>query len=414
MLITFAATGVVMRINFADELVFALLVAWVILIWASKSTCLNKVVLYQFILFCIVFVIAMLVAVINEIPFIVSSMGFWQLWRAHISIMIGLLLLAYGKKIPSWPITKVLQFNMVFSLLQPFLGEDVMTALYPAGLMEYRSGILRSVGVFGNPNTNATFLALYLLFLWGSLLKSTKKRGKVILFVSFLALFSTGSRTAILVVPLLMVYMAWSIRRTTSKIDRKPGVSFTTYLVGLLFLVGIGVFLSTQEKNSTSMGYSLIPDISVISNTTNLGEGYFRTIATTMALGHFVEHPVVGLGYGTYGTPASFSWPSPYLVSDDLIIEEDTRGLKLSQLDVLMPVILAESGLLGFFVWCWSLMKLVSRFRIYSAYDFTIFNSWVMALLIATFSGPGITHPIVVVLIPFVMNWLTNIKPTVR
>jgi hypothetical protein len=396
-----------MRNSFADKIVFALLLGWAFLILMYKFGQLNKVVLGHIFLIFIALVLAMLVALVNHIPYKVSLLGFWQIWRAHIAIIIGLILVMYIKKIPTWPIIAVLQFNMIFSLMQPMLGEGVMAVLYPVGYMEYRSGILRSVGIFGSPNSNALFLALYVLFLWRQLLNREGGRYiKPILFLSILALFTTGSRTSILITPLLMVYMAWSIKSKGMKENRKIKISLSTSLIGLILVVGLGGFLVSQEKKSTSMGYSLIPDIALISNTENLGEGYFRAVASAMAIGRFFEHPIIGLGYGTYGTPASFSWPSPYLQKDGLLIPEDSRGFKLSQLDVLAPVILAESGLLGAILWILGLWKLLNSLIVNTSENGSLFKVWIIILLISTMSGAGITHPVIVVILPFVMMWL--------
>ncbi len=396
-----------MRVSFADKIVFALLLSWMLVILIFKFGQFNKVVLNQFFLIFMAFALALIVASVNHIPYKVSLLGFWQIWRAHIAIIVGFVLMIYGKKMPTWPILAVLQFNMIFSLMQPMLGEGLMTILYPAGYMEYRSGILRSVGIFGNPNSNALFLALYLLFLWNQLLKNAgHKSTKYILLFSIVALFTTGSRTSILVMPILMTYMAWSIKKNGIKKRRNLKISLSTSLIGLILVAGIGTFLVSQEKNSTSMGYTLIPDIAIISNTDNLSEGYFRVVASIKALGHFVEHPIIGLGYGTYGTPASFSWPSPYLEKDDLLIPEDSRGFKLSQLDVLIPVILAESGSLGIILWILGLWKILRSPGLTSLENSSLFKAWIMMLLISTISGAGITHPVVVVFLPFVMNWL--------
>jgi len=405
-LILFAATGVVTHVNFADELVFVLIFSWAVLILIGRGGWIKREIAHPIFWILVAFSFAILAATLNRIPLVVSILGFWQIWRGHIAIIIGFLLLAYGRNIPTWPLIFVLQFNMVFSLLQPLLGEVVMCYLYPACYMEYRSGILRSVGIFGNPNTNAFILSLYVLYVWDQLINGENaKYPKLMLVMSFLALFTTGSRTSILTTPLMMGYMAWTVTRHSSA-GRRSTKMWRTYLLGGLLVVAVGGFLASQEKQSTSVGYSLIPDVGVITNTENLGEGYFRAIASVMAFGQFIEHPAIGLGYGSYGTPASFAWPSPYLIRDGLYIEEDSRGFKLSQLDVLIPVIFAESGLLGITLWIFVLWKLTHCSIIQSSNKAVLFKAWLVILLIAMASGPGITHPVVVVLLPFVMNLL--------
>ena len=405
-MIVFAATGVVARIDFADKLVFGFLSGWAMLVLMRQSVRFNKVVAHLLIWVFFGFVIALFVALANNIPLLVSSVAFWQIWRAHISLIIGIALLSRGNKLPDWPVVLVLQFNMIFGLLQPLLGESLMTALYPVGNMEYRSGILRSVGVFGNPNTNAFFVVLYLLYVWKQFLIGVGGRSnRFLLALSFLSLFVSGSRTAILVLPFFMSYIAWRSGNIDSSRKGRSKVRFVGYLSGMAMVLGIAVYLSVMEENSTSTGYSLIPNTAVIMNVDSVGEGHFRSVAMINALRHFAEQPLTGLGYGTYGSPASFSWPSPFLEQDGMIFE-DWRGGRLSQLDMLFPVILAESGLLGLIIWSMALFKIMRVALAFQSTGSSVFIAWVAMLLLAMFTGPGITHPVVVVLLPFVMAWL--------
>lgn len=416
-LIIFAATGMVFRLDFADELIFCLVTLIVLNTLLSRGGSFDRRLFWIIVLIIAGLLFAQIFTFYNDVPLLVTTLGYWQLWRGHIAIAIGLLLVIYGKHIPSWPILKLLQFNIFFTLLQPFLGDSFMVMVYPAGYIEYRSGILRAVGIFSNPNTNAFFVSLYLLAIWRDLILGRGANwGKSLFFLSFTALIATGSRSSLLIMPILL-FLMWFISRKWKGPEKEPEkerrsvISGVTKIWFILLVLGSLFFLSMRQVDSTSGGYSLLPDMEVVTNTENLSEGYFRAIATVYSFSHFLDHPIFGLGYGSYGTPASFSWPSPYLESDGFLIFSDTGENKLKQLDVLLPVILAESGGVGILIWLILLWRLIAQLKCFSRDGSLIFSTWIAALLVATLSGPGITHPIVIALIPFVMKWLLSKEP---
>lgn len=330
-----------------------------------------------------------------------SITGLYELWRAHVSLILGFILSGYislrNKDELFSGLILALKWNVAFSLFQAvsggFLTERMLTFSQFGNDLEYRSGIVRTVGFFTNANTNAWFIALCLYFFM-----SQVKMHKLWSVLSLAALFSTGSRTVLFAsLAIIAFQLASNNNISVFKLFRKHVLSFTLVVAAI-------VTLDSLNEKSSSLGYSLIPDVAVI---TSVEEGkieasYFRAYALKTSVERFLESPIVGWGPGNYGTPSSFSSHSKYLLEDgfDFFIE---RGM--TQLDMLIPLLLPETGVIGLIMWVILMIYILRelRRRGLGSPRAQVAYYWCILLIVNSFVGPGITHPLIVAMLPIIV-----------
>lgn len=330
-----------------------------------------------------------------------SFTGLYELWRAHISLVLGLILagcFATTRKDEIFHgLMLALKVNVAFSLLQAvsggYLVEAMLTFSQFGDEPEYRSGIVRTVGFFTNPNANAWFIALYLYYLM-----SQGKASRLWVALSVAALFTTSSRTVLFAsLVIIAVQLAKSHNVSLAGFFRK-------YSLHIVVAAGAVLLLDSFSDKSSSLGYSLVPDVEVITTVEEgkIEDSYFRAYALKTCTERFLESPVVGLGPGNYGTPSSFRSHSKYLSEDgfDFFIE---RGM--TQLDMLIPLLLPETGLIGFAMWAilMALMLRELKRREPGASRAQAVYYWCLLLIVNSFVGPGITHPLIVAMLPLVV-----------
>lgn len=330
-----------------------------------------------------------------------SVTGLYELWRAHISLILGLILSGYislKRKDEFFSgLVLSLKLNVLFSLLQVvsggYLVELMLTFSQFGNELEYRSGIVRSVGIFTNANVNAWFIALYLYYLMSQI-----KMNKLWVVLSLSALFATGSRTVLFTSLIIIAFQF-------SRINNISIFGFLRKYILYIALVVAGVLLldSFSEKSS-SVGYSLIPDVEVISTVEEgkVEDSYFRAYALKTCTERFLESPLIGLGPGNYGTPSSFRSHSKYLSEDgfDFFIDKG-----MTQLDMLIPLLLPETGIIGLIMWVVLMIYILRelRRRVPGSPRAQVVYLWCLLMIVNSFVGPGITHPLVVAMLPIIV-----------
>ncbi len=331
-----------------------------------------------------------------------SFTGLYELWRAHISLILGLILSGYislkQKDNFFFGLMLALQLNILFSLLQAVSGGYIVELMlklsqFEGEILEYRSGIVRTVGFFTNANTNGWFIALYLYYL-----ASQFKSNKLWIVLSLVALFSTGSR-AVLFTSLIIIAF---------QLAQNNGISLFKLLRKYVLSIVLGVFavllLNSFNDKSSAIGYSLIPDVEVITSVKEgeVADSYFRAFALKTSIDRFLESPIVGWGPGNYGTPSSFRSHSKYLSEDGYDFYID-RGM--TQLDLLIPLLLPETGIIGLISWVILMIYILRelRWREPGSLRSQVIYLWCLLLIVNAFIGPGITHPLIVAILPIIV-----------
>jgi hypothetical protein len=331
-----------------------------------------------------------------------SFTGLYDLWRAHISLIAGLILAGFisqrRKDGLFIGLMLALKWNIAFSLLQVvsdgYLVELMLKfSSFGDAHAEYRSGIVRTVGFFTNPNVNAWFIALYLYYLM-----SLIKPNKLWVFLSLVALFTTSSRTVIFTSLIIIAFQY-------AKINNISMLGFVRkYFLYIALVVGAIFILESLNERSSATGYSLIPDIEVITDVREgkVEDSYFRAFALGTCIERFLQSPIIGWGPGNYGTPSSFRSHSKYLSEDgyDHFIDEG-----MTQLDLLIPLLLPETGLIGLIMWIAVMSYLLRLLRVREpgSARAQVTYLWCLQLIINAFVGPGITHPLIVAILPVVV-----------
>jgi hypothetical protein len=329
-----------------------------------------------------------------------SFTGLYELWLAHVSLVVGLVLAAFisqrQKDRLFSALMLALKLNIAFSLLQavsgPFLVELMLHfSQFEDEVVEYRSGIIRTVGFFTNANTNAWFIALCLYYLM-----SQRKLALLWIALSLFALFSTGSRTVLFASLFIIGYQY-------AKNNEIPLLRALRKKFLYIFLLTLSIVaVASLKDSSTATGYSLIPDIDVITHIDeqeDVANSYFRAFALKTSMERFLRAPVVGWGPGNYGTPSSFRSHSSYLSEDgyDFFIEKG-----MTQLDLLVPLLLPETGIIGFACWAVLMFCILKVFRAHGSASphITAVYCWCLLLIVNSFVGPGITHPLIAAMLP--------------
>lgn len=350
------------------------------------------------------FVIAIMCAwLFGESLGIHSFTGLYELWRGHIALIWGLILSRHvsvkHKNEMLYALVLALKINILFCLFQTVIGEqliEMMMGISTGNLeqVEYRGGFLRTVGFFTNANLNAWFIALCLY-----LLNTQHYRSIFWAILGLVALVTTGSRSVLLLTVIIIILQ--HVQYT--------GISVTAFIQKYVLYIFISVALiasiSLFNEKSTATGYTFIPEWDVITeiDSASVTDSYFRAFALHASMARFLESPLVGLGPGTYGTPSSFRSQSEYLHEDGFGPYIDAG---MTQLDLLIPILLPETGVLGLIVWVALLYYLLRDFHrrsLDSPRSMALFW-WCLMLVASSFIGPGITHPLVVALLPLLVS----------
>lgn len=189
----------------------------------------------------------------------------------------------------------------------------------------------RMFGTFFDPNFFGLFLVLFFLFLLSKLFNLSVQKEKIqfaflFLFssITFIAIFLTYSRTALLALVVGLVILFW---------NRNFWKWLGVFLISIVILTGVFFIVSTKTKDVNSL---------------------FRTVSTDARIGSaknaltiFIDHPILGVGFNAYRY-AQYRYR--FMIGSP--IQEDHGA---SGADASLFLVLATSGIIGFLVFCFFL-----------------------------------------------------------
>jgi O-Antigen ligase len=224
-----------------------------------------------------------------------------------------------------------------------FFGERTFTGSTP-GIANASIGgvlVLRPYGTFPHPNVLAGYLLVSMVLAWSFLLRKANvwiiTVGIVSLFLGSTALFLSFSRVAILIWILLLFIILGqtAIRSKIDTITKLIAVIFT-------FLILAGVCLSPFGREVIlRFSQTSLTDESVIE----------RTELLSTAFTMIRQHPLIGVGlYNFIPAMAPLQKPMPL-------------GLYLQPVHNIFVLVTAETGIIGFGLFIWSLVVTMVRIK---------------------------------------------------
>ncbi len=285
---------------------------------------------------------------------------------------------------------------LVLSIIEKVFNKEILFPQLWSGSIIYADNFARAYSMFNNPNTYGAFISLTMFL---SLLKSLyfdEKNPLVTYFALSFSLLLTMSRSSIIIMAVGLLWcLYFSYRKRKSNHDKTKfslrqfgksfffressgGVSMRKIAAGILAVALISL-ISYSLINTANMAYTSMricseagcdDDIKVIAGHVStldrfkeMGKNDIiessntngRLYSVTTGIKIFIDHPVIGTGFGTYGSAASMqSEPSIY-----------------KQYDVPFPFyadiqyicILTETGILGTVVFIALVLSVMWSFR---------------------------------------------------
>lgn len=250
-----------------------------------------------------------------------------------------------------------LQF--IITTLFPVLHITLVSDLFRAEGADwaFRRDVASAIGTFIHPGSLALFCCMSIIFFFSCYLNryNIKESKKYILMCIYI-IFFTYSRTSYLTVigGLLFVYIVFSNRK---KIQIKTLILFIT---GLLFIITIFLFTPLSDMFFKS-------DIDTqIEN---------RELHFLLALGCFHESPILGVGLNNHVNYLYHQFNTNLVGHvEDFFVTNPVHNSHL--------IILAETGIIGFSLWCYYLIS-----RIYRGFKYSIDMGLSINIINLSFAG---------------------------
>lgn len=217
-------------------------------------------------------------------------------------------------------------FIVILGIGELITNKDLFFVYEWANSITYASNFNRVYSIMYNPNTFASFLAFVLLLLYGYSRKIKRNIPKPIYFFLFLGIYMSASRSAMIIIVLFFIFLIYdSFKHKTYK-------ELICLLLILLLAFGAcagleKVKMAIIEKEDpnheiiknypvspvTPSGEKENPSISTVDrwNETIMGETLKNSLEDgrlfniKKGLSIFVDYPILGTGFGTYGSSAS-------------------------------------------------------------------------------------------------------------
>lgn len=266
----------------------------------------------------------------------------------------------YGKK-EFITILKVLQI-VSFTLLALGIVEKISskTLFFPESVSNailYPSNFTRVYSMFYNPNTFGLFIIMTILLSWTAQLFLEHRTNIVIYCALFLSLWLSMSRSSLIVICFMaFVFLGYIVLTRKIKENWLQILKTSAIVVVVVFLANLLInwgthqyyteFIATHRIESAPVaGSSLDLDFSdrldevnsdtIVDNSSSDGRIY--SVKTCFKV--LKDYPLVGAGFGTYGSAASLVYGSP--------IAKDYKLSTTFYSDIEYAKLLAENGILG-------------------------------------------------------------------
>lgn len=268
-------------------------------------------------------------------------------------------------------ITKTLKILVIImfilSVVEIIFNKMILFPEIWATSIKYADNFKRSYGIFNNPNTYAIFV----LFTFILLKKFDKNKNYIINTMVFSIIFLTMSRSTIIFLTLYLLYnLLFNEKNKILYIKN----NLIILLISIITIIGINFIHNQlnyensrqntsddpiQEKtndnnNKNDQNYNVLDRFEEFSNDNIIESSKYngRLYSINKGLEIFKNYPIIGTGFGSYGSSASLNTESK-IYDNYKIIENfytDNDYIK----------VLVETGLIGFIIYvliCLNLLK---------------------------------------------------------
>ncbi len=259
----------------------------------------------------------------------------------------------------------------VLSIIEKVTSKTVLFPISVAQSILYPSNFARAYGMFCNPNTFGLFLVL-VLFLTLFISIHFKEKTNIFIYIAiYSSVLLTMSRSTIIILIVgLIVTIVYKIITNKSSIKallKKLALSTVIILACVIVLDVIVSFSSSlYYKNVIANSNNIAENSLNIDVKDRLGqmgkdeiieqsESNGRLYVVKKGIEIFRDYPIMGTGFGTYGSAASLNWESSLVKKYDLPfpLYSDNEYIK----------ILVEGGIVGTILFIGFLLSLLWYYR---------------------------------------------------
>lgn len=284
------------------------------------------------------------------------------------------------------------------------------TVLFPVEWKEsiiYMDNFIRTYGVFNNPNTYAAFVIFAFIYVYQLVDEFWCKKNIIFIIVCISAMLLTVSRSTIILFIFFIIVLLITqqmMKRKGHAISLIPVKPFMLCLVSSIVIWGGAEVFSSyymdhvvyaDEEGTGASALDRFNEL-VGDKIVNASQSSGRLYSITKGLEIVKDHPILGTGFGTYGSSASLICGSP------IYEKYDIEGSFYSDNEYIK--ILVEGGILGALAFVAFLSTILYTYR----------KQPFKLLVCVIMGGLGLFYNIFEVQILAFMFWITLTVPERR